>query len=168
MLQAPVRELQQLRGESRGVGARDLAPGLTYLSAFGISGEQLELRAVFEPSTAEGFGLELRRGGAERTIVGYDTARRELFVDRSDSGRWELPADVPARHPAPLLPEQGRIEMHVFVDRSSVEVFGNRGRAVITDRIFPGPGSRGVALYSSGASTRLHSLEAWELRSVWG
>jgi fructan beta-fructosidase len=167
MVQTPVEELQQLRRNRCRLESRELAPGLLPLSDCGISGEQLELRAVFELSTADGFGLEVRKQGDEKTVVGYDTRRREVFVDRGNSGQWELPEGVSERHSAPLAPEDGLIDLHVFVDRSSVEVFANRGRVVITDRIFPRPGSRGVDLYSSGAGTRLASLDAWELRSVW-
>ncbi|MBK7975300.1 MAG: GH32 C-terminal domain-containing protein [Deltaproteobacteria bacterium] len=41
--------------------------------------------------------------------------------------------------------------MRVLVDRSSVEVFGDDGRAVLTDLVFPDPGSRGVGLEWTGA-----------------
>jgi sucrose-6-phosphate hydrolase SacC (GH32 family) len=54
----------------------------------------------------------------------------------------------------------------LFVDRSSVEVFGGDGRTVISDRIFPRPDSRGVALFADGGTTELVSFRAWPLAAA--
>jgi levanase len=55
----------------------------------------------------------------------------------------------------------------VFLDRSSVELLGNDGRVSITDQIFPSAGSNGVALYATGGTAKLVSLDVWELQSIW-
>ena len=52
----------------------------------------------------------------------------------------------------------------MLVDATSVEVFADGGRVVLTDQIFPEPDSRGVSLFATGGTARLRSLEAWELR----
>ncbi len=57
--------------------------------------------------------------------------------------------------------------MRVFVDRSSVEVFGNGGRASITDQIFPDPDSTGIEAYAVGGNATIISLQAFELQSIW-
>lgn len=49
------------------------------------------------------------------------------------------------------------------VDASSVEVFGNGGHPVITDLIFPQPGSVGLEVYSQGGTVRLETLDIWRL-----
>jgi fructan beta-fructosidase len=73
----------------------------------------------------------------------------------------------PGRHSGPLPDEQRRIKLHLFVDWSSVEVFGNDGRTVITERIFPSNDSDGVALYAKGGAVKLISLDIWPLQSIW-
>ena len=40
--------------------------------------------------------------------------------------------------------------LHVFVDRSIVEVFGAEGRAVVTARVYPNPESASVAVFNAG------------------
>jgi levanbiose-producing levanase len=65
------------------------------------------------------------------------------------------------------VPASGRVRLHLFVDTSSVEVFGNGGRIVITDLIFPDPASRGLALYAKGGAARLVGLDVWELAPTW-
>jgi hypothetical protein len=38
---------------------------------------------------------------------------------------------------------------------------------VVTDQIFPAPGSEGVELFARGGSARLVSLRAWPMASAW-
>jgi sucrose-6-phosphate hydrolase SacC (GH32 family) len=53
----------------------------------------------------------------------------------------------PSRQTAPLAAENGSVKLHIFVDWSSVEVFGDAGQTVITDQIFPMSSSDGLALF---------------------
>ena len=71
------------------------------------------------------------RGRARVAETEYDVAAGEVFVDRSRSGRTDFSPKFSGRHAGPLPLERGRVELRVFVDRSSVEVFGNGGRATI-------------------------------------
>ncbi len=167
LMQEPVRELQSLRTKHfRAQGTP--ADANEILGNRETAGETLEILVSFEPSTAAEFGLKLRKGPSHETVVGYDAKRQELFVDRSRSGVVDFHEDFAGRHSA-LLPlgESGRIQMHVLLDTSSVEVFGNGGRVAITDRIFPHPEDRGLEVYSEGGQARVMSLDLWTLQSAW-
>ena len=59
------------------------------------------------------------------------------------------------------------MKLHVFLDRSSVEVFVNDGEVVLTDRIYPSPGSDGIELYSNGGQGKVLSLSIWKLGTIW-
>jgi fructan beta-fructosidase len=166
LVQAPIGELKRLRRAHSQVSSTAIAPGGDPLAGRGIAGDAIEIVATLEPGTASEVGLKLRKGAEEETVVGYDVGRGQLFVDRSRSGRTDFSPKFSRRHAGPLPLESGRLELHVFVDRSSVEVFGNGGRTVITDQIFPSAGSEGVALYAKGGPARLVSLEAWTLDSA--
>ena len=167
LVQHPVKELESLRGAGVVLDRRLLSPGTTPLDQFGISGNQVEIIAEFEVMAATSFGLKISKGGQEETIVGYDTETQSMFVDRSKSGEIDFHPRFGGKHSGPLPMEDRRVRLHVFVDTSSVEVFGNDGYTVITDRIFPDPASQSIELYSKGGSTLLRSLEFWPLGSVW-
>ena len=109
----------------------------------------------------------VRKGAGEGTIVGYDVARSELFVNRVGSGQAEFHPAFAGKHKGPLEPKDGRVSLHLFIDDSSIEVFGNDGETVITNRIFPSPDSNGVELYSVGSTTEATSIQSWSLRSIW-
>ena len=103
----------------------------------------------------------------EETVIGIDPRAGTFFVDRTRSGEASFHDRFASRQTAPLRVADGRVRLHVFVDWSSVEVFAADGRRVITDQIYPAPESDGVALYATGVSARLVSLEAWPLKSSW-
>jgi fructan beta-fructosidase len=167
LVQEPVRELRKLRGAPRRIGPRAIAPSTTSLVPFGVRGRALEIVAEFEAGTASEFGLEVRVGPNQRTLVGVDPRASTVFVDRTRSGDASFHPEFAGRHAAPVPMAGGRVRLHVFVDWSSVEVFAADGLATITDQIFPSPASTGVALYSKGGSARLVSLVAWPLASAW-
>ena len=167
MVQRPVKELESLRNDGISLNQRMLESGALSLGELGLSGNQVEIIADFELKDASEFGLRVSKGGAEETVIGYDVLTESMFVDRTRSGDVDFHPAFAGRHSAPLPPIDGLIRLHVFVDTSSVEVFGNDGYSVITDRIFPDPSSKGIELYSKDGSTVLRSLEFWRLASIW-
>jgi len=167
LVQQPLQELTSLRESHSQITGLDLADEVRDLRPDGISGNQLEIKAVFDNIKAGEFGLIVRKGSNEETVVGYSPKSEEVFVDRSQSQQNAIHDDFEGRHAAPLKPEDGKITLHLLIDHSSVELFANNGRVVITERIFPAAGSDGVSLYAKEGSVSLTSLEAWELNSVW-
>ncbi len=144
----PLPELESLRAE--------------WLDPDAVAGNCLEIVAEFEAGTGGEFGLSVLRSadGAQETRVVYDESAGTLTIDYGRSGAAES-----GRRSAPLPVRAGeRLRLHVFVDRSSVEVFADNGRAVLSARVFPDPASTGVALIGR---ERLASLEAWRLASIW-
>jgi len=167
LVQQPVVELQSLRGAPRRVAARTIPQGVTSLDSLGIAGTSMEIVAELEAGSASEFGLKVRTGPTEETVIGVEPKARRFFIDRTRSGDTSFHRDFSGRHYAPLPIENGRVRLHIFVDWSSVEVFAGDGRSVITEQVFPAPESRGVALYATGGAARLVSLEAWPLASAW-
>jgi sucrose-6-phosphate hydrolase SacC (GH32 family) len=68
---------------------------------------------------------------------------------------------------APLEPQDGTVQLHIFVDQSSVEVFANDGERTLTALMFPDPGRTSIELFSEHGNTVVNTLRAWELRSIW-
>lgn len=117
------------------------------------------LTLELDPGTASRCGLHVRAGERERTVVGYDAARRALYVDRTTSGDTDFHPGFGAVHTAPLeLDADAALVLEVHVDATSVEVYADGGRVVITDQVFPSPGSDGIALFAEGGTAHLRHL----------
>ncbi|MFC7359108.1 glycoside hydrolase family 32 protein [Nocardioides astragali] len=122
-------------------------------------GSSAVLTVELDPGTASRCGLHVRVGDGERTVVGYDTAERTLYVDRTLSGDTGFHPDFRAVHSAPLdLDEGDRLALEIHIDTTSVEVYADGGRVVITDLVFPSPTSDRIAVFAEGGAAHLHSL----------
>jgi fructan beta-fructosidase len=163
--QNPVAELQALRARHQTVTARELGPDPFRLNLPSLGHGAVELIADLAAGSAREFGIKVHVGDGQETQIGYNSASRLLFVDRARSGY--IPAPIFAqRQSAPLQLEEGRIHLHIFVDASSVEVFGGAGQLVLTDQVFPGPRSEGIEFYADGGHARLENLQLWTLKST--
>lgn len=167
MIQTPLVELRELRTKRQRFRDRRLTEESNFLRETGIKGTSSALIAEFEIGDLQKMGFELRRGENEQTIVGYDANKEQLFIDRSRSGQNDFDAAFNGNESAPLRAKNGRIKLRIFLDRSSIEVFGNEGEAVITTQIFPSEKSEGMALYVRGGEGRLLSLDIWQLQGIW-
>jgi beta-fructofuranosidase len=162
MRYSPPDELQILRGNHREVAGVALSDETVALDT--INGDCLELIAEFVPGTAEKFGLALRRSpdGQEQTLLTYRPREATLTVERH---RSSLDPDVwtyPRGDKLPLADGE-KLQLHVFLDRSVIEVFAN-GKLCLTSRIYPTrDDSLGIAALAHGGSVTLPRIEAWEL-----
>jgi levanase len=155
--QAPAGGITTLDGAAFRVRDRVLHEGVTALPA-AAEGTVLAIEAEIEVGTAREVGLHVRVGEGERTVVGYDVRRGALSVDRRASGDVDFHDAFAAVHSGPLEARDGVVRLTVYVDRSSVEVFGGGGETVLTDLVYPSLASDGVALYAVGGDARVRSL----------
>lgn len=170
LTQRPVAAMAALHGAGRTYRLRDrTVDDRVLMLPTRAHGTTLEIAAVFDPGDAEEFGLHVRSGVGERTVIGYDARREELFVDRRASGDVDFHPAFGGVHAGPLVPgPDGQVRMKVYVDRSSVEVFGGRGETVVTDLVYPRLSSRGIAVYAEGGDVTVRSLRVRPLRPATG
>lgn len=165
--QRPIKELQSLRGKGE-VWKNQTIPSGSHLLK-GYQGDAYELIAEFEAdaTTASSFGFRVRKGVNQYTEVGYNKQEGILYIDRTLSGK-STHEQFPGKHAAQMESEKDKIRMHIFVDRSSVEVYGNDGKKVITDLIFPDQNSKEIEWFAKGGTAKLNSLKYYPLDRVWG
>ena len=91
--------------------------------------------------------IDARQGGTatftlsnkdgEKVTMTYDETAHTLSFDRMHSSFENIHHDFPAITYAPTFETDGKVKLDIFVDRSSVEVFINGGRSVMTNLVFP-------------------------------
>ncbi len=161
LAQRPIAELARLRHPLLRVANADLAVVNRELAAT-QGGSALEIDVALAPRRASTCAVAVRSAGAERTVVGFDAAGAEVFVDRTRSGVTEFSPAFAGIHRAAVAPVQGAIALRIFVDACSVEVFAEGGRTVLSDLVFPDAASTGIELLSD-ADTSVRSLEIFRL-----
>jgi beta-fructofuranosidase len=163
----PVPELEALRGE-RGRWQHIPIGRDSSHHYFGVQGDQLEIYAEFELGSCEAVGLRLRcaRDDQECTWIIYDRAAGRLEIDRGRSSLDPRAFRIP--HGGPLTLADGEeLRLHIFVDRSVIEVYGNE-RACATTRVYPTRvDCLGVGPLARGGRGTLNDLDIWMMRSIW-
>ena len=165
--QAPIPELAGLRREPSRVATRKIQGDPEELS-FRPGRNCYEIEAEFEwDEPGVDVGLNLCVGGTNRTVVGFDTRTSSVYLDRRRSGNVGFAPRFAGRFTAPHVATGNTIKFRVIVDQSSIEVFVDGGKTVLTALIFPDPGDRSVELFARRGTATLRSLSAWELDSIW-
>jgi sucrose-6-phosphate hydrolase SacC (GH32 family) len=131
------------------------------------TGHQFEFTSVVSLGSAQEVGWKLLAGSGVYTTIGYDRGKQMLFVDRTKSGNVGFHKDFPARTEAPLKLASDKLELHVIVDRDSVEVFAEDGRVAITNLVFAPPDANDLQFYASGGKAKIISGKLWKLKSGW-
>jgi levanase len=145
--------------------ARDILPGTSALPAT-ASGQVQRIDVTFAPGTAAKAGITVLGSGTTSTVIGYDQATREVYVDRRNSGNTAFHPLFTSVDSAPVTPDaNGNVTLRIYVDRSSVEVFAQGGLRTITDQVFPEVGAGQVALFADGGTARLKSITVTPLES---
>lgn len=159
LVQKPVRELESARRPVLELANVSREEADRALSALRL--DSYELKAVVESGSS--FAFKVRAGADEETIVGVDAAQGVLYVDRTNSGLHDFHEQFRGLHAAKLQSSDQSVELRIYVDRSSVEVFANEGQAVITDLIFPDNKSAAISLVSDQERLLLETLSVYAL-----
>lgn len=141
----PVRELESLRIGSQRISPGDLRPGDNPLG--GCHGELLEVVAAIKPGDAKEIEFDLR--GVK---VSYDVSKQELScLDKN----------------AELGLGDGAIHLRMFVDRTSIDIFGNDGRLYMPMGAILDPHDTSISLRAVGGTGTIQSLNVYPLKSIW-
>ncbi|OAS21823.1 family 16 glycoside hydrolase [Paenibacillus oryzisoli] len=168
LAQNPVSELSSLRGTDFSVNNVSVTPQSGNILET-VNGKAYEIDVELQlpnSGAATEFGFRLREGGEQKTVVGYRSTDNKMFVDRSASGRTDFATNFTTLHEADVQPVNGVVRMHIFVDESSLEVFGNDGSVVISDIILPNSSRSGMSFYASGGSVVVKALHVYSLKNT--
>ena len=128
-------------------------------------GDVQNIELTMRPGTAQRAGIVVRGSadGSVGTRIIYDVGAQTLTLDRSASGQTRFSDKFSKMHIVRLPLVDGKLHMHIVVDRSSVEVFAQHGRVAITDLVFPSCSDDRVAVFSEGGTATFDAIEVTNL-----
>jgi fructan beta-fructosidase len=156
----PVESLKSLRKSTISIPG-DIFSGIKVVE-HDTSGAFIgELEIVFQQKNgpqfglASDFGIELTNSLGESLLIGYEPMQKQYFIDRTNAGKTDFSPQFSGRHYAPAAENSENISMHLLIDASSVELFADDGRTVMTELFFPHEDFNHVKLFAGNGSVKL-------------
>ena len=157
--QEPIAELAGLRRQAVEITGASATDNVV---SFGTE-RVTEIDLVLDVSHASDAWLSLARGEVggklQEVRVGIDVAKGVFYLDRTNGGLQTVPgrdggeAQFALRREVAYRPADGRVRLHVYLDRSSVEVFVDDGAPAGSFLVFNDPSAQGLALGATGTAT---------------
>jgi beta-fructofuranosidase len=119
----------------------------------GVKSDGLELQLSLRRNSATRSGITLHHSDDEQTVISIDWLARELIVDTTNGS-----------HKGTFDQLENKVDLHLFVDGSVIEVIANR-EVALTCRVYPKQTGGSVELFSEGESQML-KLNAWHLDAI--
>lgn len=167
LTQTPIQEYDKLRDTANATELKDVtvSPDNTLLKNF--KGDCYEIVSHFMPEAGtKKLGFKVRTGANEETVIIYDLETETLSIDRSKSGIIINGAFEGIDSQKVTKNENGSVDLHIYVDRSLVEVFTKDYTAAGANQIFPSISSLGASVFTEGGNAKA-DITIYPMNSIW-
>ena len=165
LVQRVVPEINSIRKGSEVY--QDLTIGTNQPAIFNLFSPLMEVNIELKKQTSNSFGIVLQSSDDEKTVIRYDVEMEKLFVDRTEAGDNSFSESFAAVQDVFLKMENNKINLQIFIDASSIEVFAEDGKVAFTSLIFPKKPYEQLVLFSDEGKILVSSLKLTELDSIW-
>ena len=108
--------------------------------------------------------IEFTNDNKEVVAMQYDVEAHTLSFDRTKSGVVDFSQNFPAVTVSPTFETSGNISLRIFIDRSSMEVFGDDGRFVMTNLVFPNKPYSTMSVSATGGKAKMENLKIYSIK----
>lgn len=160
----PSPELLALRGHlTENTGKATIGDKGRTWSLPTANGGICEILLDIDAQKARSVEIELGNGSGDRTTMLYDPAAHTLSFDRTKSGLVDFSQDFPAVTVAPTFENKGKTNLRIFIDRSSIELFGNNGQFAMTNLVFPTEPYSTMSVKATGGKAKISDLKIYSI-----
>lgn len=132
----PSSEVKKARGKKVSIPSFKVSEKHEMVNLFEEKQGAYEVEIVIQNAGASKIAFCLLNDKGEKVSMYYDLNRKQFVMDRSESGTVDFSKDFPAVTVAPVNVDK-ELTLRLFVDRSSIEAFGEDGKFVMTNLVFP-------------------------------
>ena len=160
---APSPELLKLRDVSK---ERSFKVNGTRIIKDMIAGNEgaYEIELTIENQHADIIGFRLYNDKDEEVDMQYDMKEKKFSMDRRKSGEVGFNENFPMLTWTAIESGKDELKLRLFVDKSSVEAFGDGGRFVMTNQVFPSEPYTHIDFYSKGGAYKVDSFVIYKLK----
>ena len=123
-----------------------------------------EIELTIENQYADVIGFRLYNDKGEEVDMQYDMKEKKFSMDRRKSGDVGFNENFPMLTWTAIESGKNELKLRLFVDKSSVEAFGDGGRFVMTNQVFPSEPYTHIDFYSKGGAYKVDSFVIYKLK----
>ena len=123
-----------------------------------------EIELTIENQHADVIGFRLYNDKGEEVDMQYDMKEKKFSMDRRKSGEVGFNENFPMLTWTTIESGKDELKLRLFVDKSSVEAFGDGGRFVMTNQVFPSEPYTHIDFYSKGGAYKVDSFVIYKLK----
>ena len=123
-----------------------------------------EIELTIENQHADVIGFRLYNDKGEEVDMQYDMKEKKFSMDRRKSGEVSFNENFPVLTWTAIEAGKDVLKLRLFVDKSSVEAFGDGGRFVMTNQVFPSEPYNHIDFYSKGGTYKVDSFVIYKLK----
>ena len=123
-----------------------------------------EIELTIENQHADVIGFRLYNDKGEEVDMQYDMKEKKFSMDRRKSGEVSFNENFPMLTWTAIESGKDELKLRLFVDKSSVEAFGDGGRFVMTNQVFPSEPYTHIDFYSKGGAYKVDSFVIYKLK----
>lgn len=158
----PSVEVKKARGKKVSIPSFKVSEKHEMVNLFEEKQGAYEVEIVIQNAGASKIAFCLLNDKGEKVSMYYDLNRKQFVMDRSESGTVDFSKDFPAVTVAPVNVDK-ELTLRLFVDRSSIEAFGEDGKFVMTNLVFPTKPYNSIRLYSEGGDYKVENMKIHKL-----
>jgi fructan beta-fructosidase len=159
----PSPEIKKARAEEKKIPTFEVKGNYEVASLLADNKGAYEIEMTIENKGTSKIDFSLMNEKGEKVAMYYDVVRKQFVMDRSASGIVGFSRDFPAVTVAPVR-NTDQIHLRLFIDRSSVEAFGEDGEYVMTNLVFPAEPYNRMVFSSDKGSYIVKSMNVYRLQ----
>jgi len=153
LIRNPVKEIALLHLKGEVWENKNLIPGIQKNLLKGVKGDCFHIIGTFNVKKVDSFGLVVRldkdKNGAE---IMYEAKTNTLTCLGQSTD---------------IQPVDGIIQLEILLDRSSIEIFAQNGKVVLSSSYKTTKEADGIYLFNTGGELLVEKLEIYPMKSIW-
>lgn len=115
---------------------------------------------------ADSVEMKIANNAGEFVTMTYNSKNHTLSFDRRNSGIVDFSQDFPAVTVAPSFENSNKVSLRIFIDKSSMEVFGNNGKFAMTNLVFPTKPYSTLSIAADGGKAKVENLKIYSIKKL--
>ena len=153
LIRNPVKEIALLHLKGEVWENKNLIPGIQKNLLKGVKGDCFHIIGTFNVKKIDSFGLVVRldkdKNGAE---IMYEAKTNTLTCLGQSTD---------------IQPVDGIIQLEILLDRSSIEIFAQNGKVVLSSSYKTTKEADEIYLFNTGGELLVEKLEIYPMKSIW-